>query len=181
MFVQIGRYKDEGERHEHVVIHHDDTWNMDHTLALIVLPMLKQLKATKHGAPYVEMPDRPEHLQCYKEPEDYDTDKFHFEAWDWVMGEMIFAFQHKVNDDWTEEFFTENKEYEVEEIKSNGVGPAQLRLFPDEFGEMEDYELYEMGNSGRKYTIDSEGMKERQARISNGFRLFGKYYDSLWD
>jgi hypothetical protein len=105
MHVQIGPYKDEGERQEHVVIHHYDTWSMDHTLALIILPMLKQLKATKHGAPFVDMPDRPEHLQCYKEPEDFDTDKFHFQAWDWAMDEMIWAFEHKVNDDWEEQFF----------------------------------------------------------------------------
>ena len=28
---------------------------------------------------------------------------------------------------------------------------------------------------------DMEGMKAEQERISNGFRLFGKYYESLWD
>jgi len=28
---------------------------------------------------------------------------------------------------------------------------------------------------------DKEEMKAEQERISNGFRLFGKYYESLWD
>ena len=28
---------------------------------------------------------------------------------------------------------------------------------------------------------DQEGMKAEQERISNGFRLFGKYYEALWD
>ena len=33
-----------------ICIHKYDTWSMDHTLAHIVLPMLVQLKRTKHGA-----------------------------------------------------------------------------------------------------------------------------------
>jgi hypothetical protein len=28
---------------------------------------------------------------------------------------------------------------------------------------------------------DSEGIKAHQERMSNGFRLFGTYYESLWD
>ena len=39
------------ERKVKVRIDEYDTWSMDHTLALIILPMLKQLKATKHGSP----------------------------------------------------------------------------------------------------------------------------------
>ena len=29
--------------------------------------------------------------------------------------------------------------------------------------------------------FDREGYNEYQARIDNGFRLFGKYYQGLWD
>ena len=38
-----------------VSVHIDDfdTWSMDHTLAYIIEPMLKQLKETKQGGPYV--------------------------------------------------------------------------------------------------------------------------------
>jgi len=28
---------------------------------------------------------------------------------------------------------------------------------------------------------DREGQERVQARITNGFRLFGKYYEALWD
>jgi len=28
---------------------------------------------------------------------------------------------------------------------------------------------------------DIEEIKKEQQRISNGFRLFGKYYEALWD
>jgi hypothetical protein len=38
-------------------------------------------------------------------------------------------------------------------------------------------EMINTGNS--KY--DFEGHKAYQARISNGFRLFGKFYQALWD
>ena len=45
-----------------IKIHNYDTWSMDETLAPIILPMLKQLKETKHGAPAVEFKDVPEEL-----------------------------------------------------------------------------------------------------------------------
>jgi len=183
MFARIGRYKDDDtERDIEIVIHPYDTWNMDHTLALIVLPMLKQLKKTKHGAPFVDMPDRPEHLQCYKEPEDYETDKFHFQAWDWALDEMIWSFQHEVDDDWESQFFAnEESQHTIKELEFKGVGSCQLRLFPDEFGETEDYELYELVRNDNASRFDKEGYKKYSERIANGFRLFGKYYQSLWD
>ena len=31
------------------------------------------------------------------------------------------------------------------------------------------------------YWVDYEGMKVYNDRIQNGFRLFGKYYQGLWD
>jgi hypothetical protein len=35
---------------------------------------------------------------------------------------------------------------------------------------------------GLKYTKnDREGAKKHQERMSNGFRLFGKYLEALWD
>ena len=49
---------------DYVKIDRWDTWSMDHTLAFIILPMLKQLKADKHGAPFVDDEDVPEHLRC---------------------------------------------------------------------------------------------------------------------
>ena len=138
-----------------------DTWSMDDTLAHIALPMLVQLKRTKHGAPYVDMDDRPEHLQCYKEPEDQATDKFHFEAWDWVMNEMIFAFESKLDDSWEEQF-------------ESGESDLQWKKLEDGMSQM-------VNGPNHTKVYDWEGRKKYQERISNGFRLFGKYYESLWD
>ena len=171
-----------------IIIHSWDTWSMDHTLALIILPMLKKLKEEKYGAPLVDDEDVPEEFRMPKDwkEEKYnlngETDPHFFDRWDYVMNEMIFAFENKVDDSWQDQFFADSEEVvEKTEIEFKGVGPAQLRLFPDEHGDMEDYELYEWVRGERPRKFDQEGLKHYQERISNGFRLFGKYYESLWD
>ena len=111
MKVCIGPYKEEGNRKEEVHIHDYDTWSMDHTLALIALPMLKQLKETKHGVPHVDYEDMPEHLQYIEKqysqtyelfPED-DMWEPEFDrqvqVWDWIMDEMIWAMDQIANED----------------------------------------------------------------------------------
>jgi hypothetical protein len=45
MHVRLGRYENEDDsddfkRDTSIVIHNYDTWSMDHTLALIIVPML---------------------------------------------------------------------------------------------------------------------------------------------
>jgi hypothetical protein len=79
-----------------------DTWSMDDTLALIILPMLKQLKATKHGSPFVDDADIPEELQYLRAPKTEDehwaVNPDHDKRWDWVMDEMIWAFEQMVED-----------------------------------------------------------------------------------
>lgn len=82
-----------------------DTWSMDHTLAHIIHPMLVQLQATKHGAPLVDDEDVPEELRstsCAPKQNEYDVDNNHFRRWDWVLNEMIFAFELHINDDYDE-------------------------------------------------------------------------------
>lgn len=124
-----------------------DTWNMDFTLAHIVLPMLKQLQATKHGSPMVDdedVPHLPKKLPASQEAMQYDLfaseeqDELSWaqyeERWQWVLDEMIYAFDCKVNKE----------------------------------------EVYMRYN-------DIKDIKQEQKRISNGFRLFGKYYEGLWD
>ena len=142
-----------------------DTWGMDHTLAYIILPMLKQLNETKHGAPYVDLEDVPKELhpkkQTKKEKENGHTDSTHFERWDWVLNEMIFAFDSKVNDGWEDQFQT---------------GESDLQWKKLEDG---NYQMVEGPEHTRVY--DWEARKAYEERIANGFRLFGKYYNNLWD
>ena len=187
MKIDIPSYEERDQAGMQITIHKWDTWNMDHTLALIILPMLKQLKGEKHGAPHVDDEDVPEKLRM---PENWKEDRYNvngetdthfFDRWEYVMNEMIFAFENKVDDSWEDRFFNDGEEtIEKSTIEFKGVGPCQLRLFPDEDGSMEDYELYEWVN-GRSRKFDKEGYTKYHERVSNGFRLFGKYYESLWD
>lgn len=92
-----------------IKIHEYDTWSMDHTLAMIIHPMLVQLQATKHGAPSVDDADVPEELRSTasttpKENE-WDSDEFYFKRWDWALDEMIWSFQQEIDEDIDMEMF----------------------------------------------------------------------------
>ena len=92
-----------------VRIDKSDTWSMDHTLSHIVLPMLQQLQETKHGAPFVDDKDVPMILRSKSAPpkeNKWDTDDNHFKRWDWVLDEMIWAFEQKSRDDWQSDYYT---------------------------------------------------------------------------
>ena len=154
---------------DYVKIDRYDTWSMDHTLADIILPMLKQLNTEKHGAPHVDDEDVPMELQSWTSPakDEYDTDGHHFARWDYVLNEMIFAFECKVDDTWQEKF-------------SSGV--SDMKTVPcewDENGKPKMYQYVEGPN--HTYKCDYEGIAEVQKRITNGFRLFGRYFEGLWD
>ena len=151
-----------------------DTWGMDNTLAYIILPMLKQLQATKHGAPFVDDEDVPEELRSTNaEPKEneWDTDSNHFLRWDWVMNEMIFAFECELDESWQDEF--RSGEHDTIWIPVDKDGNEVPK---------EDAKLFQMSDGPNDtYKCDYEGMKVVQNRIDNGFRLFGKYYSGLWD
>jgi len=145
---------------KYVKIDRWDTWSMDHTLAHIILPMLKQLNETKHGAPYTEDDDVPEYLRSHmaqpKENE-WDTDSLHFMRWDWILAEMIWAFEQELKDDDEHQFFDDS-----------------------ECGD-EKFPWNENGQYVSKLKLDKEGLEAHQKRKANGFRLFGRYYQNLWD
>ena len=157
----------ESKKKRTIKVHIDrwDTWSMDHTLAYIVLPMLKQLRESKHGAPYVDLEDVPKELHgkklTKKQKDQGDVDDKHFERWDWVLGEMIFAFDSKVNDGWEAQFETGESDLQWKTLEN---GMSEMVRGPN------DTKVY-----------DWEGRKAYEARIQNGFRLFGKYYQNLWD
>ena len=100
MRVNIGDYPNPSVE---VQIDKQDTWGMDYTLAHVILPMLIQLKETKHGSPFTEDSDVPEELRSTSaEPKEnkWDTDSNFHARWDWIMDEMIWAFTEKCEDDW---------------------------------------------------------------------------------
>jgi len=133
-----------GKKKRNIKIRIDDydVWSMDHTLSLIILPMLLKLKEVKHGSPLVDDEDVPEHLRSTAAPELTEeekkygaTDALFHDRWSWVIDEMIFAHE-SLHNDWQDEYY-DRKDY--------------------------------------------EGMRVVEKRVGNGFRLFGKYYQGLWD
>ena len=161
-------------RKRKVDIHIDyyDVWSMDHTLSLIVHPMLLKLKEVKHGSPWVDDEDVPEHLRSTAAPELTQEQKdcghidvlFH-DRWVWVLDEMIYSFASNLDDDWDDQFETGVREY-INKEKDD-----------DKFGRV--YAMVEGPNHTLK--IDTEAMKAGWVRRKNGMRLFGKYYNNLWD
>jgi hypothetical protein len=158
MKVNIGRYpKGETERKISVKIDKWDSWSADHTLALIITPLLKQMKEQKQGAPNVDDADVPEHLRSTAAPakeNEWDTDDNWHLRWDYVMNEMIYAMQEITNHNQGEEIFWDDSE--VDETKDVMEQVHAMKL-------------------------DREGLDVYQKRIQKGCELFGKYFQSLWD
>lgn len=133
------------ERKIKVKIDYYDVWSADQTLAYIIHPVLVKLKEQKHGSPYVDPEDAP-HIGK-GEDDGYGADTLLHQRWEWVIDEMIWAFE-TVNKDWESEFYNKPEgEWSFENLGS----------------------------------VDIEGRKSVQDRLNNGFRLFGKYYQALWD
>lgn len=159
---------------------HIDTWDthsMDHTLALIILPMLKQLKEKSHGAPNVDNDDVPDHLRPSEsdiEKFNYDgtTDENYFKRWNYVLDEMIFAFEHIIDDSWEEEY--RSGELDIDWVKKEETMYNPIT--------QKNEEVYEMVTGPKDtYKVDWDSIKKVENRIQNGLNLFGKYYRALWD
>ena len=151
----------ESKRQRQVYIRIDkyDSWSADHTLALIAVPLLKQLQASKHGAPFVADEDVPEGLglrsyETDKLPSEGDVDSNHFKRWDWVLSEIIWALEQKTSDTADSDFYS--------------------RLDPD----LESKDFETMMNN---IVVDYTGLEAWQKRKDRGYQLFGKYFENLWD
>lgn len=159
------------KKRRNISVHIDpwDTWSMDTTLGYIVRPMLRQLKETKHGSPHVDDSDVPQHLRN-NSPNDKDfwdgeIDGNHHSRWDWVMDEMIFAFdslEGGPNQDWEDQFTTGDYDFRLKKISEDGT--SEMVHGPNHTAE-----------------TDWDARKAYAERITNGFRLFGKYFQALWD
>jgi hypothetical protein len=192
MNVIIGRYPSynkklgvQPERKIKVRVDPWDTWSMDHTLAYIIHPMLVQLKATKHGSPNVAMEDVPPHLrsEVATDPVTFETDEHWHARWNWVLDEMIWAFAQVLDEDAEDQFHTGDMDLRWLALDANGTPLGE----PVELGDTKsptpvgtaNYKLVQGPNHTHK--VDEEGLAAWEARKQNGFRLFGVYYQNLWD
>lgn len=147
------------KRRRQVYVHIDnyDVWNMDCTLRLIIGPMFKKLKEIKHGSGMIEDEDVPEELRstapgAREGCEDWDSDKNLHLRYDWVIDELIWAFNH-----------------DVEEVRAS---------FYDHSGVDKSAGINTQIHQMR---VDREGLEAYETRLQNAYRLFGKYYQTFWD
>jgi len=141
-----------------------DVWNADTTLTLIILPMLEKIKETQQGSSFVEDEDVPENLRSTSaEPKEneWDWDSNNEVRWNWVLDEMIWAFQQLHPDcDWEDQYHRGKIEFSMEPAEG---GCTSLVRGP-----------------GDTHVFDREGYKAHSDRIRRGTTLFGKYFRSLW-
>lgn len=141
-----------------------DTWNMDNTLAHIILPMLKQIKKNKQGTPMTDDKDVPAHLRstaAAPKENEWDTDSNLEPRWDWILDEMIYAFECEIDDDWEDQFHT-------------GETDIQWKKLENGYSEM-------VHGPNHTHVFDRKSHDKAWKRRNNGLRLFGKYYHSLWE
>jgi hypothetical protein len=168
-------------RGQYIKIDYWDTWSIDHTLAPIILPMLKQLKETKHGSGYIDLEDVPESMRLISY-EEYDSqscfDFYHTEnlqnikcdvhtRFEWALDEMIFAFEHLVDDSWEDKYSSGVMDHYNEPCEWDANGKPKM------------YTMKEGPN--HTYKCDYDALNKEWDRVNNGLRLFGKYFRTLWD
>lgn len=180
-------YFDRKERKIDVRIDPYDTWNVDDTIAQIALPLLKQLQETKQGSPFVDDEDVPEELRSTSAPpkeNEWDTDELLHKRWDWVLAEIIWAFEQKVKDDWQGQFYSGEMDtlWIPLDEDENEIGEGKRLMDPVDPEIKAKVKMWRMDKGPNDTSVfDKEGHDAFQARITNGFRLFGKYYEGLWD
>lgn len=161
MKVNIGKYpKKTGERKIKVQIDPHDLWSLDHTLSHIIHPALLAIKEEKGGIPYVDNNDVPEQLRT---PNDGPEHGFSEKKWDYVLDEMIFAFEQIKND------------YPLEETFWRTQPELDRTVYPEDVEALLKPVRWKVDGD-----LDKEGQAAYYERIHNGLILFGKYYRSLW-
>jgi len=146
-----------------IVIDDYDVWEMDYTLSLIILPMLKKLRTQKIGSATVDNEDVPKDLWSTNKPEaanNYNDDTVHA-RWGWVIDEMIWAFEQIADNENDEQFHSGSIDLQFKKLDS---GHSQMVRGPND-----------------THVYDKDGHARHEKKISNGLRLFGKYYRGLWD
>ena len=171
MKINIGKYRE--NRKVDIRIDDWDVWGADHTLALIIHPVLAKLKEVKQGSPCVDDEDVPELLRASSAPakeNEWDTDDNHHSRWEYVLDEMIWAFEQHTYDDCNDNQFHHNRDQlgmTFEDSGENGMKSIVMNNQKDP--------------TKPAYWVDEEGRKKHYDRIAEGRRLFAKYYDALWD
>lgn len=171
----LNRWSNSRKRKVKVHVDYYDVWGADHTLGMIIAPVLKKLKECQHGYPHVDNEDVPEELRFTPEDKeklehDGTVDSKHEARWNYVLDEMIWAFeQHADPYDNDAQFHHNSEQLEMVFTPVDGKKYSSLS-----FNHQKD-------PTKPKYWVDHEGKKKHHERMRNGVRLFAKYYEALWD
>jgi len=157
-----------------------DHWSADHTLSLIIVPLLTELRKNLHGAPFVDDADVPECLRTSsakpltkKEKENGHVDEFHHQRWEYVIDKIIWAMTQIRDDEWQSQFHTGKSDITWKEV------PCSLDK-DDPLASDDDvcHEMIQGPNDTSHF--DNEGYTKFSAEIDEGTKLFGKYFRNLW-
>lgn len=144
------------KRQEYVRIDRYDHWNADHTLAVIIVPLLKALRANKHGSGMIDDCDVPEHLRSTSAPpleNSWDTDDNLHRRYAWFLDEVIWAFEQHTCEAETDKFYDHG-----EKIPGESLMDSVARI-----------------------KVDEAGLRAHCERKQHAFMMFGKYFQTLWD
>ena len=167
MKISIGKFPKNNRRKFNIQIDKFDTWNLDHTMAMILYPALLQLKAVKHGVPseFAEVGGEDWHPQgCFDFYSETTNECFNLgvEKWNEALDKMIWSFQQLCMDDY-------DGKYHHGEMKINWV-----KIPGSNMSEMVD-------ENPDEHWYDHVGHRLHQDRIQEGLDLFARYYRNLWD
>lgn len=144
------------KRQEYVHIDRYDVWNADHTMALIIAPLLKSLRANKQGSGYIDDCDVPEHLRSTAVPKpenEWDSDDNLHKRYEWFLDEVVWAFEQHAKEDELEAFYDHTESNKEPDL-------------------MKSFKLVK---------VDDAGLAAHNARKQHAFTMFGKYFQTLWD
>ena len=141
-----------------------DSWSADHTMAMLILPIMKDLKNKKQSYGFILDEDVPEELRSTNSTKnhEYDWDDLSQKRYEWVLDEIIWSLDKVIDESWEDQFHT-------------GVIDINWVQCKDD---SELMQLHKGPNDTHKFDI--EGYREYNKRIDNGLRLFGVYFRTFW-
>lgn len=144
-----------------------DHWNAGITMAMLCLPILKDLREHRTGTPWTEHADGPWYYRFLREEDEHAWDErgsYCDERWRWIMDEIIWSLEQIAGDrDW-------------EEAYTHGFSDIVWEPCED------NPKLCKMGRGPNDtWWWDQSGHIKHQEKIRNGLRLLGRYWESMWD
>jgi hypothetical protein len=178
MKINIKRFPKSGEQKIDIQIDKFDTWNLDKTLAQIILPALIQLKESKMGIPgefgdvggenWSSQLSFDFYEESHKESFDIGVQR-----WDEVLDKIIWSFyQLSFAPNSDEKYHHGNADFGFEKTDEQIMNPVT--------GKMEDTSVM-IDKNPDDHWYDIVGHSMHEDRIQEGIDLFAKYYRNLWD